>query len=43
MLSPGFENLSVGELKKYIEAQEEKSYMQMLAIAIGQCSGISGA
>jgi hypothetical protein len=43
MLSPGFENLSVEELKKYIEAQEEKSHMQILANAIGQCPGMSGA
>jgi hypothetical protein len=41
MLSPGFENLSVGELKKYSDAQEEKNYMQMLANAIGQCPGMS--
>lgn len=27
MLSPGFENLSVEELKKYIDTQEEKDYM----------------
>ena len=27
MLSPGFENLSVDEFKKYIDTQEEKNYM----------------
>ncbi len=42
MLSPGFENFSVEELNKYIEAQAEKNYMQMLANAIGQCPGMNG-